>query len=121
MPLRLDPVAEEAFAHREAGADQPGLLDSVGGEPVGGDVGDVEQRDPDRRLDRRRDLVGGVAAQDQPLGAGRLEPRRGRGDDLADLVPFAGQLERRDRREIEALDDERRRAEAALAPSPPPC
>ena len=72
-PVRAQPVGVERLLHGEPGAEQRDPLDPGATHRVGGDVGEVDERDVDRGLDGVGDLVHRVGAEHQALGARRLE------------------------------------------------
>ena len=65
------------------------------GARVGDHVGQVQQRDVDRRGDLVGDLVERRRAQQQEVGPAALDAAAGVGEQRADLVPALGVLERR--------------------------
>ena len=80
---------------------RPTVVQPGGADRGGGGVGEVQQRDVDRRLHLVGDLVHGVGAEHQQLRAGGLQPGRLVGQHVAGLVPLAGDLQLLDLGEVD--------------------
>ena len=94
---------------------RPTRCDAVGEQRIGGRVGDVDERHADPRGDRVGDDVHGVGGEADDAGALRLEAGRDVAEDDAGLVPALGALQLLDRREVDRVEDDRRRVQAAEA------
>jgi len=99
--------------HREARAEQADAGDAGGRERIGGAIGDVQQRQRRGLGDRVCDLVHGVGAQHDEIGATCLQRTRRRGHGLTGGIPVAGVLQRFDLVEIHAVQQQPGRMQAA--------
>ena len=110
-PALLDPLAEERQLHRELRAEQRDLFEPV--ERSRGCVADVDRRDRQTGDDRLPDVVQGVAAEDEDLGARTLQRLRVRGEQLACLIPLPRCHQLVDRAHVDAENDAARGVDAA--------
>ena len=99
--LVAHPPDVEVLLHRVGRGQQADALHPGGADGRGGGVGDMDERDVDRGLDRRRDLVHRVRAEHQQLGARVLEVLRFAREQRARRVPVAGALHRLHVREVD--------------------
>jgi hypothetical protein len=103
----------EVLFHRVASGKQPDGLEAGGADRIGGRVRNVHERSLDRRDDRVGDLVHGVRAQHEQLGAGGHQRRSLGCEESARLLPVAAALELLDRDEVDRSQQAVGRVQAA--------
>ncbi|OIQ74368.1 hypothetical protein GALL_439800 [mine drainage metagenome] len=106
-------AAVEVLLHGEAGSQQTHALVTplLDGQRRG--VGNVQQGNADRCLNRIGHFVHGVGAQHQAIGAGTRQCLGGLGQQGAGCIPLASGLQVFDLREIDAVQNEFGRVQAA--------
>ena len=108
-------AAVEGLLHGKARAEQADAGQAGTADGGCGGVGDVEQRDVRRGLDGGGHLVHGVGAQHDEVGSGARERLRGRGEHGAGGVPVAVVLQALDLGEVDAVQHDPGRVQAAEA------
>jgi hypothetical protein len=88
---------------------------AVGQQGVRGDVGKVQHRNADGRLDRRRHAMHRVGADQQAFGPGVFQPACGICKDAASRIPVIGVLQARDLGELDTPQQQPGRVQTAQA------
>jgi hypothetical protein len=88
---------------------------AVGQQGVRGDVGKVQHRNADGRLDRRRHAMHRVGADQQAFGPGVFQPARGIREDAPGRIPVIGVLQARNLGELDTPQQQPGRVQAAQA------
>ncbi len=110
--LPLQARAIEIFFHREARAQEADATEAFRDDRACGGIGDVQQRQRRRGFHPGCDLVHGVGADHQEIGARALQAPGGIRQQLARVVPLAGMLESFDLLEIQAVEQDPRRMQS---------
>ncbi len=105
-----EPAADDRTVfHGETGAQQSELGPALGRGRFADRIGDMNERDLQRLFDGAGDLMHGVGAQKDAVGAAGLQAAGGIGQHPAHIVPAAFMLSLFDRTEIDAVHQDLRR------------